>query len=181
MMLHLKKVLVAILAALVYLACMGPRVQDSGKALPPFELNLLDGGTFSTTEATGRVTVLNFFATWCAPCKAEIPDLLAFHARQDPAKVRLVGIAAGEEHRLEIKAFVKAQKLPFPVALEGERLLNALGSSGLPTTVIVGQDGTIRRMVQGAVTDETLTVLVAKELEDPGHSHGSASSDGAAH
>lgn len=166
---QLKKLLVAILAAGLYLACMGPRAQEGGHTLPPFELNLLDGGTFSSAEATGRVTVLNFFATWCGPCKAEMPDLIRFYTHQDPARVRLVAIAAGDEHRLEIKGFVKQNNLPFPVALEGEMLLNQLGSSGLPTTVIVGPDGHIRKQIQGAITEEALTRLVAQALEVSAH------------
>ena len=176
MVLHLKKLLVAVLAACLYLACMGPRAQEAGHALPQFELNLLDGGTFSSAEASGRVTVLNFFATWCGPCKAEMPDLISFYSHQDPARVRLVAIAAGDEHRLEIKGFVKQNNLPFPVALEGEMLLNQLGSNGLPTTVIVGPDGHIRKQIQGAITEEALTRLVAQALEASPPPHSDASS-----
>lgn len=167
--LMLKSLSVAVLAAVLYLACMGPQGPASSN-LPAFELPMLGGGALSSTQLQGKVHILNFFATWCGPCKAELPDLQKFYAQQDASRVALILVAAGSEHRLDIRAFVDQFKLKFPVALEGEMLLGQLGGSGLPSTVIVDEHGHVQHFIQGMVDEARLSALV-KPLLEKDHAH----------
>lgn len=166
----LKALTVAVLAATFYLACTGPQTPASSN-VPAFELPMLGGGSLVSTQLQGKVHILNFFATWCGPCKAELPDLKTFYAQQDPARVALILVAAGSEHRLDIRAFVDQFKLSFPVALEGEMLLSQLGGSGLPSTVILDEHGHVQHFIQGMIDQERLTALVKPLLEKEGATH----------
>lgn len=167
---RLKMGLIAVLAAGLYLGFFGGAEQAvSDKALPTFELPMLGGGTLVSSSLKGKVHVLNFFATWCGPCKLELPDFNRFYARQDPAKVAMYAIAAGDEHRLDVRAFIEQYKVAFPVALEGERLLAELSGDGLPTTVFVDEHGHIRHIIKGMLTEEKLEGMVKELLDAPAH------------
>jgi len=160
---------VAALAACLYLGCANSSAHSSAheRSLPTFELPLLSGGTLEQKSLVGKVHVLNFFATWCGPCKMELPDLNKFYTRQDPAKVGMYAIAAGDEHRLDIRAFLDSNEVKFPVALQGEMLLAQLGSDGLPTTVLLDAEGHVQHILKGMVTDAQLTTWVNEMLQNP--------------
>lgn len=167
---RLKMGLIAVLAACLYLGCFGGGQQAvTEKVLPAHELPMLGGGTLATSSLKGKVHVLNFFATWCGPCKLELPDFNRFYARQDPSKVAMYAIAAGDEHRLDVRAFIEQYKVAFPVALEGERLLAELSGDGLPTTVFVDEHGHIRHIIKGMLTEEKLEGMVKELLNTPAH------------
>lgn len=165
---HVRAFAVAILATFVYLGCAASSSKSEGKGLmPPFELPLLEGGTLTSQALVGKVHVINFFATWCGPCKMELPDLNRFYQRQDPNKVAMFGIAAGDEHRLDVRRFLDEQQVRFPVAVQGEMLLAQIGSTGLPTTVVLDASGHVQHIVKGVITDEQLTSWVTELTSQP--------------
>jgi len=150
-----------ILGIIVVMALRGPRDQSgTGRKFPEVELPLLKGGTISTRDLAGKTVVLNFFATWCRPCNMEMPELTRFAQAQDPNKVEVIGISAGDEHRLDIRPFAEHHHIKYPIAIGGEMLLNRLGSSALPTTVVVNPQGEITRMVQGMINEQWLQAAV---------------------
>jgi thiol-disulfide isomerase/thioredoxin len=88
------------------------------RVAPDFELTLRDGSTFRLSDAVGRqVIVLNFFATWCGPCKKEMPELQRYHGAHDAGGMLLLGIDAEEKPAL-VDDFVKQLGLTFPVAID---------------------------------------------------------------
>jgi thiol-disulfide isomerase/thioredoxin len=163
-----KVLAIAVLAAILYLTFAGPQTSRPNGSLPPFELELLSGGELKSSALTGRVTILNFFATWCGPCQMEMPELDHFARGLDPKQAAFYGVAAGYEHRLDVRKFVEERKLGFPVALDGEGVLAGLGSSALPTTVIVDPSGTVTQVIQGMVTEKRLQQEVARLSRSPG-------------
>ena len=129
---------------------------------PGFTLKLFDGGNFNMSDHKGRPVIVNFFASWCIPCKTEAPILekvyQEYYVKQEKPeeKVVFVGIAI-QDTDSAARAFVKETGLTFPTGLDGEGTIKqAFGVYGLPTTFFVGRDGLINYTHAGSITEELL-------------------------
>jgi thiol-disulfide isomerase/thioredoxin len=111
--------------------------------VPAFTLRDLDGRTISAADLRGKVGIINFWATWCGPCRMEIPDLIALQKKY-PKELQVVGISEDEIPADQVKQFVAANHMNYSVAMttpEIERLFP--GINALPTTYIVNRDGRV--------------------------------------
>ena len=160
--------LLLILATTV-VACSGPGVGVSrginvGNRAPDFTLEALDGTKVSLKNYRGKVVLINFWATWCPPCRAEIPEIeAAFEARQDDGFV-VFGVNV-EEARETVAPFVDAFEMSYPVLLdESGRLLQTYRAMGLPMSVIIDQDGVIQARHIGFLTAADLDSYLAELL-----------------
>ncbi len=117
------------------------RAPELPRAAPDFALVDLDGGRHTLAELRGQTVVLNFWATWCGPCRMEVPGLSAF-ARAHP-DIPVLGIAVDGEPEALRKA-AKELGIDYLVLRADAATREAYGVSTLPTTVIVGPDGTVR-------------------------------------
>lgn len=138
-----------------------------GRVAPDVSLPLLDGTTFRIADAVGReVIVLNFFATWCGPCRAEMPELARYTAAAGK-DVRLIGIDA-QETRALVERFLTANKVTFPVAIdETGDILKRFGVEAFPTTIVIGADGRVKVYEVGQVSnaDVSLKPAVTREQQ----------------
>jgi thiol-disulfide isomerase/thioredoxin len=136
------------------------------RVAPDFELRLLDGSTFRLAEHVGRrVIVLNFFATWCAPCRAEMPELERYQQGHTDGLI-LLGIDAEEKHTI-VEAFVRELKLTFPIGIDGSGdLMKRYDVASFPTTVVIGADGRVKLYETGAISnaDVAFGSVVTPEL-----------------
>lgn len=141
--------------------------QWTDRLAPEFEVTLLDGSTFRLSEHVGRsVIVLNFFATWCAPCRAEMPELQRYQAAKASEGLLLVGIDAEEKHSV-VQKFVDALHLTFPIGIdESGDLLKTYDVYSFPTTIVIGADGRVKLYEIGAImnADIALDKIVAPEF-----------------
>jgi peroxiredoxin len=122
-----------------------------------FKLKDLRGSSVKLADFTGKVVVLNFWATWCAPCKTEIPDFVELQARHGEAGLQMLGIAADGTVK-QLEPFVESLKINYPV-LQGRgqnALLDAYAVSTLPVTVLIRRDGTICRRYAASVHKDVL-------------------------
>jgi thiol-disulfide isomerase/thioredoxin len=111
--------------------------------VPAFTLTDLDGKAISASALRGKVTIINFWATWCGPCRIEIPDLIALQNKYR-SELQLVGISEDEIPAGQVKQFVVANKMNYAVAMttpEIERMFP--GITALPTTYVVNREGRV--------------------------------------
>ncbi len=136
-----------------------------GQAVPDFMLKDIQGNTFRMSDLKGKVVILDFWATWCQPCKVEIPWFIDMHNRYRAQGLEVVGIAMDEEGLDVVKPFVEEFKMNYRVLLGNEAVANQFGGIyGLPTTFIIDREGKIRDKHLGLVSREVFDEAVKKLL-----------------
>jgi len=115
-----------------------------GKAAPGFRLESLEGGTISLADLRGKVVLVNFWATWCAPCRVEMPWLAEFQQRYRRDGLVVVGISVDDGAREKVRSFTQGMKVNYAIALKDAAITDAYGGLRyLPQTFFVGRDGRI--------------------------------------
>lgn len=133
-----------------------------GKPAPSFELPLLDGGTITSEELVGEPYIVNFWASWCVPCRDEAPILQAFHERWADDGVQLLGVVY-QDTESKAAEFRDEFGLTFPQALDpGGRTAIDHGVFGIPETYVVDQRGIVMAKLIGAVGPTTLDDVLAQ-------------------
>jgi thiol-disulfide isomerase/thioredoxin/tetratricopeptide (TPR) repeat protein len=130
-----------------------------GNPAPALPATMLDGSPIAAEAAPGKVTVLNFWATWCPPCRAETPDYAAAYRRLRAKDVAFLGIDTTETAPI-VKTFISAKGVPYPIALAGPDLYNAYGISYIPTTIVLDANGIVRARWIGVVSPAQLAQYV---------------------
>jgi peroxiredoxin len=125
-----------------------------GGAAVPFQLTTLDGIAISLEQFRGKALVINFFASWCDPCREEMPLLNELARQADEHGYRVLGVAV-EDSRAAVTQFARAAKIAFPIALDtNSRVKRAYRIFGPPATFFVDATGTVRDVVLGPLTAE---------------------------
>lgn len=133
-----------------------------GKPAPAFDLEKPDGGRISLASLKGSVVILTFWATWCAPCKVEMPTLEEAYKKHGGKGVTVVGVNFQQE-KPQIKKFTESNKLTFPIAMDVDgKTADAYNIPGLPTTFFIGADGVLAGYHEGIVKPELLEEWIGK-------------------
>jgi thiol-disulfide isomerase/thioredoxin len=129
---------------------------------PTLSLDTWDDGRFELAAHRGKWVVVNFWATWCAPCLKEIPDLAEFDASRED--VQVVGLAYEEIERADMEAFLKEHPIAYPFAIVDVTAPPAdFGTPpGLPMTVLIAPDGKVAKKFFGPTTSAELDKLIAE-------------------
>lgn len=116
---------------------------------PPFKLTSLDGQPLSLEGAQGKVILLNFWATWCGPCRAEIPDLIALQNRYND-KLQIISLIVDDDDAAEIKKFAAEEGINYPVALATPEIRGQYGGiAALPTSFLLDSQGRVVQKHEG--------------------------------
>ncbi len=168
---YLTKLMTGVAVAALAVLMIPPvaQAQSSGTGrlykAPDFTLPDLDGKRYRLSDLKGKVVVINFWATWCPPCRKEIPDLRWIYDEYKDQGVEILGISLDQIDKSQIKKFVKDFKVNYPILhgtqSEHSKILNAYQAGQfLPTTFIIDREGVIRDVLVGMRTkDQFLTSI----------------------
>lgn len=152
--------LVLAIVAYTYFAGSAPATLI-GNPAPSFEVTSTSGGSSSLAAYRGSVVVMNLWASWCPPCRAEMPDLERAYLAERARGVVVLGIDQGEAPAVA-SAFARSLRITYPIlADEQQRYGRVYRALGLPTTVIVDRRGVVAKTFDGPVTYDQVLAVVA--------------------
>ena len=122
------------------------------------------GGLVKSSDFDGKVVILNFWATWCSPCKAEIPGFIDLQQKYREKGLVVVGIALDEHGVSKVKRFVEENRLNYPVVLGNIMMMENFGGEGIPTTLVIDRSGKIVAKHLGFTSKETLEAEIVPLL-----------------
>lgn len=148
-----------------------------GKAAPGFTLEDLSGKKVTLASYKGKAVLINFWATWCAPCKVETPWLIALRNQYAAQGFEVLGISADDldqddprklsEEKKEIARFVEQMHIPYPVLIDGDSLSTPYdGLDALPASYFVDRKGTVVAAQVGLTSKEEIEASIRKALGD---------------
>ncbi len=137
----------------------GSPVASVGKPAPDFAFILDDGRGAALSDLQGTPVVINFWATWCGPCRLEMPELVALHRENPDLVVIEINVEESEE---KVRPFAEEFQMTMPVVLDNDgELQKAYGARGLPLTVFIHADGTLASRWDGLLNPRVLADRVA--------------------
>ena len=146
------------------------RVLPQGVKAPQFELRDINGRIVRLSNYQGKVVLINFWATWCPPCRAEMPELVRLQRVHRKDGLQIIGITYPPERKSPVRAFARKLKVNYPIVL-GTRELKARFSSDetLPLTVVINRDGQVSDIIGGILLreefDEKIKPLLIQKVE----------------
>jgi thiol-disulfide isomerase/thioredoxin len=142
--------------------------QDKPKDAPHLTLKDLRGRAVRLEDYRGKVVLLNFWATWCAPCRAETPDLVKLQREYGAQGLRVIGVTYPPESRAAVRRFVRRFKIGYPIIV-GTRATKSLFIEGetLPSSVVIDREGKVRAVIEGILLPEEFDEKIKPLLEKP--------------
>lgn len=128
---------------------------DEAQRAPDWDLQKVGGGTLSLSELRGRVVILDFWDTWCPPCKKEIPGFIELQDTYGDQGLTIVGAAFGRDGREAVEKFAREWEMNYPVVLATQRTSSMYGGiRSIPTTFIIDREGLVRAVHVGFAPKE---------------------------
>jgi len=142
-----------------------PKGATAPKTAPPFSLQDISGNVFSSDRLAGKPAVINFFATWCPPCREETPGFVEVYNRHKGKGFELIGISLDKDTRGNLPGFIMNNKIEYRILYGDLATTRAYGGvSSIPTTFFVGKDGRIMNVHVGYIDQDTFDREVQKLL-----------------
>ena len=144
------------------------------KAAPEVTLKDLDGKDVSISQYKGKVVLVNFWATWCEPCKVEIPWLIEMQQKYGAKGFTVLGVAMDDEGRSVVAPFVQKEKfettggesqMNYPIVIGNDAAADKFGGLlGYPTSVLIGRDGKVIKGITGLISQDEISRTIESQL-----------------
>ncbi len=133
---------------------------------PDFTLKDVDGNEFTLSENLGKLTILNFFATWCGPCKREIPDFVDLYEKYNEQGLEIIGVSVDRGRSVSrVKPMYDQYKMNYPVLMEGTSVGMMYGGvSSIPTTFIINEEGRVLGRIMGLRPHAFFEQVIKEEM-----------------
>lgn len=142
-------------------------VRSGPTSTPQFAYQSLTGDSLSTESLRGKVVLVNFWATWCLPCRVEMPALDAMHRRHADSGFVVVGLAVDRVSTAQVRAFVAERGVTYPIAHVGPEAEALFGGvQGYPMSFLLDRSGRIRHRVIGPIAPVSLELAVRRLLDE---------------
>lgn len=155
----------SILLAVALFLAAGMLHAQVGETAPAFSLKDKDGKVFSDQSLKGKIIVLNFWATWCPPCRAEIPAFKKVYDEYKDRGVEIIGVSLDQKGWDVVRPFLKQHSINYPVVLGGAEIARDYGNvRSIPTTFIIDRKGKVVDSHVGAMSEQQLIKSFEKLL-----------------
>ena len=131
------------------LHCSKEKTEPSPSLAPDFTLKTLDGKELTLSQLKGKVVLLDFWATWCGPCRESIPHLVQLYKSYRESGFELVGMNVDRGDIETVRRFVKAMDMPYPIVNTPEDMVRSYRVTGIPATFLIDREGRIRERMAG--------------------------------
>lgn len=136
-----------------------------GRPAPDFSLASLDGNTLKLSDFHGKAVLLNFWATWCEPCKVEMPWFVELQKKYGPQGLQILGVAMDDASPKEISDFAKKMGVNYPIVIGKEAVGDQYGGLPyLPSTFYIDRDGKVVDRVYGLISRSEIEADIQKAL-----------------
>jgi len=145
-----------------------------GQLAPEFDLKNLDGQSVRLSDYHGKVVLLNFWATWCAPCKVEIPWMIEFQQKYGPRGFTILGVSMDEDGKKAVQPFLDKERfdvggqkeaMNYPIVFGSDSIAEKFGGVlGLPTSMLFTRDGKKVRTIVGLVDHDDISKVIESLL-----------------
>jgi len=143
-------IILSLLMGGIFLFSSCGREKSSAPLLAPdFTLRTLDGQEITLSQLKGKAVLLDFWATWCGPCRESIPHLIQLHKTYQEKGFEVIGMSLDKGDIEVVRHFVKSMDIPYPVAMSSEDIARNYGVTGLPTSFFIDKEGKIREKMIG--------------------------------
>jgi peroxiredoxin len=137
---------------------------------PQLELKDINGRLVRLSDYRGKVVLINFWATWCPPCRAEMPDLVRYQREYRKKGLQIIGITYPPERKDQVRRFARKLKVNYPIILGTVQIKAQFGPDvALPVTVVIDRDGKVIEIISGILLreefDEKIKPLLMKNVE----------------
>ena len=137
--------------------------QQQFKKAPDFTLETMEGDMFTLSDHEGKVVVLNFWATWCGPCRKEIPDFMELYKEMKDDGVLFAGVSLDEEGWEKVRPYANEMGINYPIMVDDGHVSRQYGPiRAIPTTLIINKKGQVEYVAPGMLTKEKLKPILTK-------------------
>src|SRR5262245_33396624 len=169
-----KETLIVIAAALLPLTVSGCKKLQSASTFQTVQMKSLEDNSITVGDYHGKVVLVNFWATWCEPCKVEIPWLIEMQNKYGAKGFTVLGIAMDEEGKPIVAPFVAKQRydvngqklaMNYPIVVGNEKVAEKFGGLlGYPTSVLISRDGKVLKRTTGLIDYDATTKMIEEAL-----------------